>query len=424
MKTNKASGLRQTQLFTKTRKQAPSDEVSRNAELLIRAGYIHKEMAGVYSYLPLGLRVINKINTIIREEMNSIGGQELRLSTLQDKKSWSATERWNEDNVDVWFKTKLQNDTEVGLGWTHEEPITQMMRDHISSYRDLPAYPYQIQTKFRNEVRAKSGIMRTREFLMKDLYSFNLDQEGLDTFYEEAALAYMRVYSRCGIGDITYKTFASGGAFSKYSHEFQTVSDAGEDLVYVHEEKGIAINKEVLIDEVLADLDIKRDSLVEKKAIEVGNIFKLGTRFSNALGLTYKDAEGNEKEVVMGCYGIGPNRLMGTVAEVLADEKGIVWPRSVAPFAVHIVRLGDTEAVVTQADALFETLLNNNIEVLYDDRDLRAGEKFADSDLLGMPVRIVVSNTTVDQGTYEVVERATGEKRMQTEAELLEELTQ
>lgn len=421
---NNTNGLRQTKLFTKTRKLGPSDEVSRNAELLIRAGYIHKEMAGVYSYLPLGLRVLNKVNKIIREEMDGIGGQELRLSTLQDKKSWSASERWDDKNVDVWFKTKLQNDTEIGLGWTHEEPITQMMRDHISSYRDLPAYPYQIQTKFRNEVRAKSGIMRTREFLMKDLYSFNLDQTGLDAFYEEAALAYMRVYTRVGIGDITYKTFASGGAFAKYSHEFQTISDAGEDIVYVHEEKGIAINKEVFTDEVLTDLGITKDSVVEKKAIEVGNIFKLGTRFSKALGLTYKDSEGNDTEVVMGSYGIGPNRLMGTVAEVLADDKGLVWPKSIAPFNAHIVLLGDSEEVIAQADSLFETLLQNNIEVLYDDRDTRAGEKFADSDLLGIPIRIVVSKNTLAEGKFEVVERATGEKRMQTEAELIEELTQ
>lgn len=422
--TQTASGMRQSQLFTKTRKQAPSDEVSRNAELLIRAGYIHKEMAGVYSYLPLGLLVLQKMNTIIREEMNSIGGQEVLLSTLQDKKCWTTSDRWDDKNVDVWFKTKLQNETEIGLGWTHEEPITQLMRDHISSYRDLPCYLYQIQTKFRNEVRAKSGIMRTREFPMKDLYSFNRDQAGLDAFYEEAALAYMRVFTRAGIGAITFKTFASGGAFAKYSHEFQTISDAGEDIVYINEAKGIAINKEVLNDEVLSDLGITQDSLTEKKSIEVGNIFKLGTRFSKPLGLTYKDEEGAEHEVVMGSYGIGPSRLMGTVAEVLADEKGLVWPRSVAPFKAHLVRLGESEEVVTQADALYETLLQNGIDVLYDDRNVRAGEKFADSDLIGIPVRIVVSENTLKEGKYEVIERATGEKRMQAEGELLEELTQ
>ena len=417
-------GMRQTQLFTKTRKQAPSDEVSRNAELLIRAGYIHKEMAGVYSYLPLGLLVLKKITAIIREEMNSIGGQEILLSTLQDKKLWTQSDRWDDKNVDVWFKTKLQNETEVGLGWTHEEPITELMRDHIHSYRDLPVYAYQIQTKFRNEVRAKSGIMRTREFPMKDLYSFNRTQEDLDTFYEEAALAYMRIFTRAGIGDITYKTFASGGAFAKYSHEFQTISDAGEDIVYVNEEKGIAVNKEVLNDEVLADLQVTRDTLVEKKSIEVGNIFKLGIRFSKPLGLTYKDEEGKDQEVVMGCYGIGPSRLMGTVAEVYADEKGIVWPKSIAPFRAHIVRIGEVEEVIAHADALYETLTEQGIETLYDDRDVRAGEKFADSDLLGIPVRIVVSQNTLAEGQLEVVLRATGEKKMQTESELIEELSE
>jgi len=417
-------GMRQTQLFTKTRKQAPSDEISKNAQYLIRAGYLHKEMAGVYSYLPLGLRVLDKITTIIREEMNSIGGQEIRLSTLQDQGPWSASGRWSSADVDVWFKTELQNGTELGLGWTHEEPVTNLMRDHISSYRDLPQYVYQIQTKFRNEVRAKSGIMRTREFLMKDLYSFSRDQEGLDAFYDEAALAYMRVFTRLNLGDVTYKTFASGGAFSKYSHEFQTLSDAGEDIIYVSKEKGIAINKEVYTDEVLKDLGITRDSLVEEKAIEVGNIFKLGTRFSESIGLTFKDEDGKDQFPIMGCYGIGPNRLMGTVAELHSDEKGLVWPKSIAPFKAHIVRIGEVEEVVAHADALYETLTEQGIETLYDDRDVRAGEKFADSDLLGIPVRIVVSQNTLTEGQLEVVVRATGEKKMQTENELIEELSE
>jgi len=414
--------MRQTQLFTKTRKDAPSDEVSKNAQLLIRAGFLHKEMAGVYAYLPLGLRVLNKINNVVREEMNAIGGEELLLTSLQDKTVWEATERWDNDDVDVWFKTKLQNDTELGLAFTHEEPITRLMRDHVSSYRDLPRYVYQIQTKFRNEVRAKSGIMRTREFPMKDLYSFNVDQDGLDAFYEKAALAYMNVFTRVGIGDITYKTFASGGSFSKYSHEFQTLSNAGEDTVYVDDERHIAINKEVYTDEVLADLKLSKDSLREEKAIEVGNIFKLGAKFSEALGLTYKDEAGTEKPVIMGSYGIGPSRLLGTVAEVLADEKGLIWPKEIAPFAVHLVRLGDAEQVVSSADALYNTLKNNGVEVLYDDRDVRPGEKFADSDLIGVPVRVVVSDRTVEEGAYEVVLRATGEKKMQDEPTLLEEV--
>ncbi len=381
-------------------------------------------MAGVYSFLPLGLLVIDKINTIIREEMNGIGGQEILLSSLQDKTSWSLSGRWDDANVDVWFKTKLQNETEIGLGWTHEEPLTLLMKDHIHSYRDLPRYVYQIQNKFRNEVRAKSGIMRTREFAMKDLYSFNKDQEGLDAFYEEVALAYMRIFTRVGIGDETYKTFASGGAFAKYSHEFQTISEAGEDIMYVHDEKRIAINKEVLNEEVLTDLGVSRESLREVKSIEVGNIFKLGTRFSKTIGLTYKDEEGNDKDVIMGSYGIGPARLMGTVAELRSDEKGLVWPKSIAPFQVHLIRLQNSDEVITQGDALFDSLAQNDIEVLYDDRDVRAGEKFADSDLIGIPIRVIVSEKTVAEGKFEVVLRKTGETRLQTEAELIEELSE
>ncbi|MBP9749767.1 MAG: prolyl-tRNA synthetase [Candidatus Pacebacteria bacterium] len=404
--------MRQSQLFTRTRKDAPSDEVSKNAKLLIRAGYIHKEMAGVYTYLPLGLRTLGRLNTIIREEMNAIGGQEVMLSSLQDKAVWEATGRWESADVEVWFKTSLQNGQELGLGFTHEEPITRMMSEQVASYRDLPQRVYQIQTKFRNEVRAKSGIMRTREFPMKDLYSFDRDQAGLDVFYEEATAAYIRIFSRAGIGTITYKTFASGGSFSKYSHEFQTVSDAGEDLIYIDKAQGIAINEEVYTDAVLADLGCAKDTLVQAKSIEVGNIFKLGTKFSEPLGLRYKDEQGIDKPVIMGCYGIGPSRLMGTIAEVMSDERGLVWPKEVAPFDVHVVRLGEGEHVVQGADTLVATLSAQGVSVLYDDRDLRAGEKFADSDLLGIPLRVVVSEKNIASTLYEVVHRRTGEKEM------------
>lgn len=415
---------RQTQLFTKTRKQGPSDEVARNAQLLIRAGYLHKEQAGVYSFLPLGLRVLQNINTIIREEMDAIGGQELQLSTLQDKQTWEKSGRWSDDEVDVWFKTTFKNETETGLGWTHEEPITAMMKNHIHSYRDLPQYAYQIQTKFRNEIRAKSGIMRTREFPMKDLYSFNKDQEGLDAFYEHAAQAYMNVFNRVGIGERTYKTFASGGAFAKYSHEFQTMSEAGEDIVYLSKKDNIAINKEVYSDAILKDLGIEKSNITEEKAIEVGNIFKLGTRFSEAFGLLYTDENGDDVPVVMGSYGIGPSRLMGTIAEVCADEKGIVWPHSVAPYRVHLIRIGEDDKTTAHADALFETFQKRGIDVLYDDRDVRAGEKFTDSDLLGMPLRVIISEKTLNEGKVEVIERTSGDKKFQTEQELLTELEQ
>lgn len=397
--------MRQSNLFTKTSKTAPKDEVSKNAILLTRAGFIHKEMAGVYTFLPLGLRVLNKVMQVIREEMNAVGGQELSMTALQERELWEKTDRWDDAKVDVWFKTKLKNGTELGLGATHEEPITRLMQQHLSSYRDLPILAYQFQTKFRNETRAKSGIMRTREFIMKDLYSFAKTQEEHDKIYASLREAYHKVFERVGLGQMTHQTFASGGMFSKYSEEFQTVSDAGEDLIYVDEASGKALNQEVLNDEVIADLGLKRELLVEKKSIEVGNIFHLGTRFSEPLGLTFKDEKGESKPAIMGCYGIGPARVMGTIAEVLSDEKGLVWPKSVAPFQVHLLSLGVNEAV----DKLYEELTAAGIEVLYDDREASAGEKFAESDLLGIPLRIVMGKRSLESGKVEVKERTSEE---------------
>lgn len=412
--------MRQSHLFTKTRKEPPKDEISQNAQLLIRGGYIHKEMAGAYDLLPLGLRVFEKIKQIIREEMNALGGQEVSFSALQDPELWKETNRWEGEAVDeVWFKTELNGGTTVGLGFTHEEPMTRVMKNHITSYRDLPRYTYQFQTKFRNELRAKSGIMRGREFLMKDFYSFNKSDAELEVFYEQAGIAYENVFRRVGIGDSTYLTFASGGVFSKFSHEFQCVSTAGEDTIYIDTDKRIAVNYEVMGEDILRDLGLSKETLVEAKAIEVGNIFKLGTRFSEPLGLTYKDEDGTDKPVVMGSYGIGIGRLMGTIVEVLCDEKGIVWPESVAPFAVHLVELsqGD-EKIRAYADKLYEDLTAAGIEVLYDDRDMRAGEKFADSDLLGIPHRVVVGKTTSDSA-IEVVRRKNSNKGVVTREKLL-----
>lgn len=413
--------MKQSQLFTKTRREAPADEVAKNAQLLVRAGYIHKEMAGVYDFLPLGLITLNKIISIIREEINAIGGEEIFLSTLQDPELWKKSGRWDDETVDVWFKTHLKNGGELGLGNTHEEALTALMKEHISSYKDLPRYVYQFQNKFRNETRAKSGIMRTREFIMKDLYSFSKDEASHNAFYEQAIIAYEKIFARVGIGEKTYRTFASGGSFSKYSHEFQTVCDAGEDIIYVDEEKRLALNKEVYDDsDVYTASGLTKTSLKELKAIEVGNIFTLGTRFSEALGLSYKDAEGKATPVFMGSYGIGPARLIGTIVELLSDEKGLVWPESVAPFAVHLVSLGKSDDEISKtADALYEDLMKVGVEVLYDDRDLSAGQKFADSDLLGIPKRIVVGKDSVATGIFEVVERATGNVKKVPRANLL-----
>jgi len=412
--------MKQSQLFTKTRKEAPADEPSKNAELLIKGGFIHKEMAGVYSYLPLGMRVLDKVMDVIREEMNAVGGQEISMTALQDKEVWEKTDRWDDEKVDVWFKTKLKNDTELGLGFTHEEPLTRLMTEHISSYRDLPKFVYQFQTKFRNETRAKSGIMRCREFIMKDLYSFAQDEAEHMEFYEKTKEAYKKIFKRLGIGHLTYLTFASGGAFSKYSHEFQTVTGAGEDTIYIDESKGIAVNQEVLTDEVLANLGLVRADLVEQRAVEVGNIFTLGERFSKALGLAYTDEAGEKKNVFMGSYGIGPGRVMGTIVEVLSDEKGIIWPEAVAPFSAHILELGDSEEVLEAAGGLYETLAAAGIETLYDDRkEMSAGEKFADADLLGMPYRIVVSARSLKENGFEVKKRTEEKGKIMSADELL-----
>jgi prolyl-tRNA synthetase len=398
--------MRQSKLFTKTKKDAPTDEVSKNAELLIRAGFIHKEMAGVYSYLPLGLRTLKKVENVIREEMNAIGANELIMTALQKKEVWEKVGRWNDEVVDVWFKTKLKDGIELGLGFTHDEQLVNLLTEYVQSYKDLPLYLYQIQTKFRNELRAKSGIMRGREFVMKDLYSFTKNQEDLDIFYEEVKKAYMRIFTRCGIGHRTYITFASGGTFSQFSHEFQTISEAGEDVVYVEESKNVALNEEIITDEILKELGVERENLVAKKSIEVGNIFKQSTKFTDPFDLSFQDEKGNKNSIYMGGYGIGVTRLMGTIVEVLSDDKGIIWPEAVAPFKVHLLVLGEDEAVKMEANKVYERLLENNIEVLFDDREgMSPGEKFAGADLLGMPIRVVVSARSMKENGVEVKKR-------------------
>lgn len=398
--------MRQSQLFTRTKKEAPADEVAKNAELLIRGGYIYKEMAGVYDFLPLGLRVIQKIENIIREEMNAIGGTEMRTAVLQNREVWEKSNRWSDEVVDNWFKTQLKNGGEVGLSFTNEEAFSNIMKQYISSYKDLPIFPYDFKNIFRNETRSKSGIMRGREFYWKALYSFAKDDEQHAVFYEKIKQAYINIFKRAGIGHLTYLTFASGGTFSKFSHEFQTLTSAGEDTIYVDENKGIAVNQEVFTDEVLATLELSKDTLVEHTAVEVGNIFSLGTKFSTPFDLNYTDENGEEKSVIMGSYGIGLGRLMGTIVEVLSDDKGIIWPESVAPFRVHLLSLGEDEAVLNEAERVYKQMLDNGIEVLFDDRSgVSAGEKFADADLLGIPVRVVVSNRSMKENGIEVKKR-------------------
>jgi prolyl-tRNA synthetase len=414
--------MRLTQLFTKTTKDSPADETAKNAQLLIQAGFIHKEMAGVYAYLPLGLKVVENIKKIVREEMSSVSGQELIMTNLQSRDKWELTTRWDDDVVDVWFKTKLKDDTEVGLAWSHEEAIIDMMKPHINSYKNLPVSVYQFQVKLRNELRSKSGIMRGREFVMKDMYSMCTDEAQHDEYYQSVIEAYVRVYDRLGLGDDTYVTYASGGSFTKFSHEFQTICDAGEDVIYLHEGKNIAINEEVLDDESLAKLGISRDELKEVKSSEVGNIFNFGTEKSEQMDFTFTNEAGEKKFVHLGSYGIGITRVMGVIAEKFSDEKGLVWPIGIAPAQVYLVRLGDSDDVVKSADDLYSLLTSNGVEVLYDDRDVRAGEKFADADLMGIPVRIVVSSKTISDGNHEVKKRTQDQAKMMDNNAILEYL--
>lgn len=404
--------MRLSQLFSKTTKTVPAEETAKNAKLLIQAGFIHKEMAGVYAYTPLGLLVVENIKRIIRQEMNAIGGQELLMSSLQPRDIWEETGRWSDEVVDIWFKTKLQDGVEVGFAWSHEEAIVDMMRQYITSYKDLPVSVYQFQTKLRNELRAKSGIMRGREFIMKDMYSLATSAAQHDQLYDEVIAAYHKIYQRLGIGEDTFFTHASGGAFTQYSHEFQTACEAGEDVIYVHRAKGIAINKEILDEENMAKLDVRRDELEELKTSEVGNIFSFGTDKSRQMGLSFMDENGRQQFVHLGSYGIGVTRVMGVLVEKLADEHGIVWPEGVAPAQVYLVRLGAGEEVLQAADKLYNDLTQQGVGVLYDDRDERAGEKFADADLMGIPYRLVISDKTVADKQVEIKKRTSPETRL------------
>ncbi len=406
--------MRQSHLFTRTRKEAPKDEVSKNAQLLIRAGFIHKEMAGVYSYLPLGMRVLKNIETIVRDEMDKIGGQEIRMATLHPSEPWKQTGAW--DSVDVLFKINSRTEKEYTIGQSEEEIVTPIAKEYVSSYKDLPLVVYQIGQKYRDELRAKSGIMRGREFTMKDMYSFHESQEDFDRFYNSAKEAYLRVYERCGL--VAKATEASGGAFTKkLSYEFMVLTDAGEDDILYCDECSYCVNVEVSGDKEAGTCSrCHRGTLASATASEVGNIFDLGTKYADDFDFTYKDKKGENKKPIVGCFGIGITRLMGVIVEALSDEKGIVWPHTVAPFAVHLVEISSANTEVRAiSEKLYSDLIEKGIEVLWDDRDLRAGEKFADSDLIGIPFRVVVSEKTLASGEFEVKNRATGEVSMVAE---------
>lgn len=415
--------MKYSQLFTKTTKNNPKDETAISAINLLKAGFIYKEMAGVYDFLPLGKRVLDKIVEIIREEMNGIGGQELGLTALQNPENWEKTGRISDEKIDVWFKTELKNGTTLPLGCTHEEPITSMMSKFISSYKDLPVAAYQFQTKFRNEVRAKNGILRMREFLMKDLYSFSASEEEHNEYYEKAVAAYLRIFEKLGIGEFTFRTFADGAPFTDFSDEFQVVCKAGEDTIYIDREKGIALNKEVYNDEVIAKLGLNRDTLEEAAASEVGNTFSLGTKYSSTLGCNFSDKDGQLQSCVMGCYGIGPGRTMGVIAELLSDYNGLVWPKQIAPYHVYLISIGDDGKVMSNAQKIYDELWSLGVEVLWDDRDVSAGNKFGDADLMGIPVRLVVSKRLNETGEVELKERSLAETKNVSVEKIVEKVS-
>lgn len=413
--------MRLSKLFTKTKKEIPSGETAKNAQLLIQAGFVEKEMAGVYAYLPLGKKVLDKISAIVKEEMNYIGGQEVQLTSLQPKELWEVTGRWSDDVVDIWFKTKLKGGGEIGLGMSHEEPLTALVKNFITSYNDLPVYIYQVQTKFRNELRAKSGLMRGREFLMKDMYSFTRNEEEQQKLFAEAKGAYERVFQRLGLGDRTFFTTADGGIFSSdFSYEFQTITESGEDTIYLDRDKNIAVNEEILNDEVLSKLGLVRSNLEVVKASEVGNIFNLGTKYSVPFELNYLDEDNKLKPVVMGCYGLGISRVMGVIAEVLSDDKGLVWPEEIAPARFYLINLGTDKEVIDNCNEVYNRLIDQGIEVLYDDRDVHAGEKFADADLSGIPYRVVISKKTVPQNKVELKSRLSNDSELLSIDKLIE----
>ena len=403
--------MRYTQYFLRTSKEAPADETARNAELLIRGGFIHKEMAGVYSFLPLGLRVLNKISDIVREEMNAAGASEMLMSSLCPKANWNTTGRWD---MDVLYRVPAAGGKEIALSPTHEEIVTPLVQSYLQSPKDFPAAVYQVQTKFRNEPRAKSGILRGREFLMKDAYSFHLTEECFDAYYEKMKVAYANIYRRLGIGDITKLVQASGGDFSEFSHEFQTIHEIGEDTLYIDKKTGEAFNEEILSEE-----DMKSDRFETVKAVEVGNIFPLNNKFSKAFKFKV-----DGKEILMGCYGVGISRTMGILAEIFNDEKGLKWPANVAPFQVYLAPIGKDDAVHAQADELYKTLTDAGVEVLYDDRrdkKVGPGQKFGDAELLGIPHRIVCSDKLA--GKIEIISRTTGESSITEASNIINHLS-
>lgn len=395
--------MRQSQLFTKTEKNAPKDEATVNAQLLTRAGFVSKLMAGVYNYLPLGLNVLTNIETIVREEMDSVGGQEISMAMIHPKANWQTTGGW--DRIDVLFKLKSRTEKEYALGQSEEEVVTPLVMKYVNTYRDLPKSVYQINWKFRDELRSKSGLLRGVEFLMKDMYSFHETQEDFERYFAEVKKAYFRIFERLGL--VAKATEASGGAFTeKISYEFMVLTDAGEDDILYCDVCEFCVNVEIA-KEKEGDKCTRcgKGTLAKARASEVGNVFDLGQKFTKNFEFTFTDRNGEKKNPIMGCYGIGISRLMGVIVEKCHDEKGIVWPDAVAPFSAHLLALNGADG-----GPVYNALQTAGVKVLYDDREATPGEKFADADLIGIPWRIVVS-PKLGEGKVELKRRTETESR-------------
>lgn len=404
--------MRYSHLFSKTQKNVSQDNESINARLLTQAGFVDQEMAGVYTWLPLGLRTLRKVEQIVREEMDTLGAQEIFMPSLQPKEYWETTNRW--EGVDVLFKLKSQTEKEYALGCTHEEVVTPLAQKFVRSYKELPFATYQINTKFRDELRAKSGVLRGREFRMKDMYSFHTTQESLTEFYNRALQAYVKAYLRCGLKVKVVQ--ASGGVFTEnMSHEFQALTDAGEDVLIACEKCEFGQNSEVATHKVGDACPKCGGSLVQMKGVEVGNIFDLGTKYTEAFGYNFTNDKGEQQLVLMGCYGIGTSRLVGAIVESYHDDKGMVWPKSVAPFHVSLLSLRSKDEAVQReidqaAQDVYAKLTAAGVEVLWDDRaDVSPGEKFASADLIGLPLRLVVSERMLKDNAVEWKERIAAE---------------
>lgn len=412
--------MKYSQLFAKTTRNVPKDEVTANAELLVRAGFVDKLMAGVYSYLPLGLLTLNRISDMVRTEMNELGGQEVLMPMLHPKENWTITGGW--DNVDVLFKLNSRTEREYALGQSEEEVVTPLVMSRVNTYKDLPQYVYQIGWKFRDELRSKSGLMRGREFLMKDMYSFHADQADFDRFYAVAKQVYLKIYQQMGL---TAKvTEASGGAFTqKISYEFMVLTDAGEDDILYCDDCDFCVNLEIAeVKEGDTCPRCHKSELKKARASEVGNVFDLGQKFAKDFDLGFLDEQGKKQYPIMGCYGVGISRLMGVIVEKFHDDRGIIWPESVAPAQVHLVNLGADTEVKNQAQQLYDQLQSSNISVIWDDRDESAGVKLADADLIGLPHRLLISAKTKTEGKVEYKAR-TGEAELLTLDQALQKVS-